>query len=247
MIKLQRPPKPMELTNDLQKQLTDEFKLTGKSVWNVEFIKLALLSLSHNKCCFCESCIVEESKYIEVEHFYPKSKYPDLVMEWDNLLPVCKKCNATKSAHDTKIEPIIDPTKDDPKRHLKLWNYRIKGVDDLGAMTVSVLNLNDQDRLVQKRFDIGNAVLTRIEGLNALLDEHPVEGRVNTKTKNRVVNGIKDLFQEGLPTSVYSATVATIMLTDNEFDTLKKKLILLNFWDDELIELEKSVQMVSLG
>ena len=43
MIKLDRTPKPVELTTALQVALTDEFKLTGKSVWNIDFIKKALL------------------------------------------------------------------------------------------------------------------------------------------------------------------------------------------------------------
>ena len=246
MIKLQRHPKPVELTDDLQKHLTDEFKLTGKPVWNVEFIKRTLLSLSHKKCCYCESSIVEESKYMEVEHFYPKSKYPDLVMKWDNLLPACKKCNASKRDHDTKKEPIIDPTKDTPKIHLRLHNFRVRGIDALGKMTVSVLNLNDQDRLVQKRFAIGNAVQERIENLNELVGEHCSEGHTNTKRENRIVHGIKALLKEGLPTSVYSATVATIILTYGEYQELKEKLMSLNLWDDDMVELEESVQALAL-
>jgi len=89
MIKLDRVPKPVELTKKLQLKLTDEFKLTGKSVWNIGFIKTHLLRFSNNKCCYCEANIVEESKYLEVEHFHHKDTYKDEVLEWENLLPSC--------------------------------------------------------------------------------------------------------------------------------------------------------------
>jgi len=115
MIKLDRTPKPVELTAELQVTLTDEFKSTGKSVWNVDFIKKGLLVFSNDKCCYCEANINEESKYLEVEHFHHKDTYKDEVLEWENLLPSCKKCNGTKNDHDTKLEPIIDPSKIDPK------------------------------------------------------------------------------------------------------------------------------------
>ncbi|KAF9659840.1 HNH endonuclease [Tenacibaculum mesophilum] len=246
MIKLDRTPKPVELTTKLQKELTTEFKLTGKSVWNLDFIKKGLLDFSNNKCCYCEANIKEESKYLEVEHFHHKDKYKDEVLEWKNLLPSCKKCNGTKNNHDTIIEPIIDPSLIDPKDHLKYWRYRIKGVDDLGKLTVSVLNLNDQDRLVIKRFEIGNAIQDKLEQLNELIDDYISGIQTSTRRKNRIVNGIKNLMKEGLPKAIYSATSATIILTDTEYNTLKNKLTQQHLWDSELKQLEIDISKGAL-
>jgi len=247
MIKLDRTPKPVELTNDLQVALTDEFKLTGKSVWNIDFIKKGLLGFSNDKCCYCEANINEESKYLEVEHFHHKDTYKDEVLEWDNLLPSCKKCNGTKNDHDTKLEPIIDPSKLDPRKHLKYWRYRIKGCDDLGKLTVSVLNLNDQDRLVKKRFEIGNAIQVKLEQLNELTDDYIIGVQTSTRRKNRIINGTKDLMKEGLPNAIYSATSATVILTDTEYETLKNKLTTLGFWDAELLQLEIDLNKTALN
>ncbi|MFH6998886.1 HNH endonuclease [Flavobacterium sp. FlaQc-57] len=230
------------MTPKLQVELTEEFKLTGKSVWNTDFIKKGLLSLSNDKCCYCEANINEESKYLEVEHFHHKGKYNDEVLEWDNLLPSCKKCNGTKNDHDTKLEPIIDPSIVEPKKHLKYWRYRIKGADDLGKLTISVLNLNDQDRLVKKRYEIGNAIQVRLEQLNEITDDFINGIQTSTRRKNRIINGTKDLMKEGLPNSIYSATTATIILTDIEFNTLKVKLVLLKFWDKEFSQLETDLE-----
>ena len=46
MIKLNRTTKPVQLTVDLQKKLTEEFKKTGKAVWNKDFLKKAFTIIS---------------------------------------------------------------------------------------------------------------------------------------------------------------------------------------------------------
>ena len=245
MIKLTRSPKPTKLTLKLQKTLTREFQATGKTVWNLEFLKEALLSFSNNKCCYCESNINEESKYMEVEHFHDKHSYPSEVIAWENLLPSCKKCNGTKGIHNTYLEPIIDPSKDDPKMHLKFWCYRIKGKNELGKLTISVLDLNNQDRLVIKRFLIGNAIHNKLEHLNELLDEYLNGIQTTTKRKNRIVNGLKEVMREGLPTSVYSATCAATILNDSDYNELKEKLEGENFWDNDFIDLEDSLSKIA--
>lgn len=241
MIKIIKTNKPVELTKKLQDELTEEFKLTGKAVWNKDFIKSNLLLSSNDKCCYCEANINEESKYLEVEHFHHKDLYKDEVLEWENLLPSCKKCNGTKNNHDTFIEPIIQPAKDNPSDHLILWRYRMKGKDELGKLTVSVLDLNNQDRLVKKRFEIGNALQEKLEFLNELLNEYIDGVQTSTRRKNRIINGTKNLLKEGLPSAIYSATSATIILTDPEYDDLKNKLINLNFWNEDFINLEKEI------
>lgn len=45
-----------------------------------------------NFCSYCERPFPED-----VEHKLPKARYPDLKVEWDNLLLACKSCNGTKN------------------------------------------------------------------------------------------------------------------------------------------------------
>lgn len=245
MIKLKQLEKPVELTLDLQKRLTDEFKSTGKPVWNLPFLKTALLKTSNNKCCYCETDISEESKYLEVEHFHHKDRYPNEVLEWENLLPSCKRCNGTKGAHDTISEPIINPTINNPNQHLKFWNFRIKAIDELGEMTISALNLNSQDRLVIKRFEIGSAIQIKLEQLNHLMKDVISEIQDGTRRKNIIINGLKDLLKEGLPTSIYSTTCATVILNDKEYYKLKGDLIKKGLWDKNLDDLEAELQKIA--
>ncbi|OZI09961.1 hypothetical protein BWI93_01065 [Siphonobacter sp. BAB-5385] len=88
MIRLKNDPPPAQLDLSKQTELTDRFLTTNTDVWKAKFITEAVYKLSYNKCCFTECKLLEEGKYPEVEHFYPKSLYPLKVVEWDNLLPI---------------------------------------------------------------------------------------------------------------------------------------------------------------
>jgi uncharacterized protein (TIGR02646 family) len=163
MISLQRAEKPAFLTVEKIQELTDEFKKTGKSVWNIDHIKTPLLSSSHGKCAYCECPLTTESNYMEVEHFEDKKNNPDKVVLWENLLPSCKKCNGSKSTHNVLVEPIVDPYTDNPKEHLALRLYRMRGKTDIGARTIDVTSLNNSSRLVFSRFQIGEKVSELVE------------------------------------------------------------------------------------
>ena len=115
MIQIERTPKPLKLTDAVQQELTSEFKKdNSKAVWGKTYIRKALLDMSNSKCCYCECLVGKGTKEMHVDHFQPKSIYPDLVVQWENLLPSCSQCNKSKSDHDTVQEPIINPTKDNP-------------------------------------------------------------------------------------------------------------------------------------
>lgn len=238
MIKLNKPPKPVRLTDAEILSLTNEFIKSGKSVWSKEFIREPLLLMSSEKCAYCETKINEESKYLEVEHFYHKDLYKGQVVEWDNLLPSCKKCNGTKGIHDAKVEPIINPCVQDPKEHLKLWLYRLKGKTALGKMTISVLNLNEPERLVLKRFQIGNALQDKLEDFNDLIDDVISGVQASTMRKNRITSGVKALLSNGLKDKEYAATYSTILINEPEFALLKSKMKKCHLWTTEHAELE---------
>lgn len=246
MIKLDRPKKPKELTEQEQASLTDMFKDSGKSVWSKEYIKAALSAMSSNKCAFCETKLGEESKYLEVEHFHHKDLYKNEVVDWDNLLPACRRCNGTKGKYDTKIEPIINPCITDPKIHLKLLNYRIKGIDDLGKNSVTVLNLNDQDRLVIKRFQIGNAIIAKIEEHIDLIDDVISGVQTSNIRKSRIKNNIETLLITGLKDKAYSATCSTMIINSEEFHELKGKMISTDLWEKRHSDLEHELRQYML-
>lgn len=62
----------------------------------------------------------------QLDHYYPKSKYPYLALSLYNMIPSCSTCNMSKSSLDTKIKPILYPYDeefgDDVKFEIKIKN-----------------------------------------------------------------------------------------------------------------------------
>jgi len=130
--------------------------------------------LYHKKCAYCESIL----DTFEIDQYRPKSKYYWITFEWSNLLPVCHKCNISKSdkfplKNETKriITPqilktewlansksfieedalILNPEIDNPEEHFSFFtDGRIEGLTEKGITTIYILNLN-RDALIQKR------------------------------------------------------------------------------------------------
>lgn len=240
MIRLHPVLCPAQLTDDKVKELTARYQREQHPVWNEKFIKDALLKLSHGKCCYCECSVNSGGSYLEVEHFHPKSLYPAEVVCWQNLLPACKRCNSHKSNHGTKQESIIHPVQDQPQDHLSLKNYRLYSKTQLGEKTIEVLDLNDRTRLVEKRFEIGDNLLMSLENLWYDLS-NLAEKSIHRKRKQLI-----DLMQEGTARYEYSATAATVILQDENYQKVKYWFIQKNLWDNELESVEKELQTVAL-
>lgn len=221
MIKLNRPDKPSDLTPELEKQLIDEYKKTEKSVWRKDYITSPLLKMSHNKCCYCETLLGVQARPMQVEHYHCKDIYPDEVVKWENLLPSCSQCNSNKSTLDTYKTPIIDPTTDNPKDYLYLKCYMIKSKDNTigskGRLTVDQLELNHRDRLVTPRIKIASEMSYK------LADIHEKTITLNLRTdgklynKSKIINTLVDILKMAQPDAEYSAFMATIILTDEDY------------------------------
>ena len=57
-------------------------------------VESALNAHTWGKCAYCEAVAAKD-----IEHFYPKSTYPQRMFSWDNFLRGCKNCNNAKLAH----------------------------------------------------------------------------------------------------------------------------------------------------
>lgn len=236
MIKIKRTAKPTELTDEIRDALTKQYKTTNEAVWNKPYIKKALLEMSHNKCAYCELKLSEEGKFLQVEHFHCKKLYPNEVVIWENLLPSCNRCNINKSSHDTISEPIINPCNDNPSDYLYMENYRIKSKNhnSLGQTTIDILYLNESESLVLPRFNIGNKVLDKIETIHELLISYANGTENSTRRKNKIINSLKELLRLAKPDKEYSATISTVIMSDDIYDSIKQTLLTLSLWDQEL-------------
>ncbi|MCU0393555.1 MAG: hypothetical protein MUE81_20765 [Thermoflexibacter sp.] len=247
MIRLQFVPPPPELTNEVIASLTAIYKDSEKSVWKQSYIERDLLKISFSKCCYCECKLNEESKYLEVEHFYPKSLFPDLVVVWDNLLPSCKRCNGNKNNHNTQLEPIIHPIKDNPKDYLILKAYRFypKNKSMIGKTTIEVIDLNDRERLVKKRFEIGDKLLEQLENLFNDLQDFENQQIDNLRKERRLKRQLRNLMNECLPQAEYSATTATVLLQSEAYLDIKQKFTNLQWWNLEFEQTESQMKAIA--
>lgn len=118
-------------------------------------VKDELVKMFHGKCAYCESKITVVT-YGAIEHFRPKSEYPDLTFEWSNLLLSCDVCNdgshkGTNFPLDVNGKSLlIDPTDGvtDLNTHLEFaWDAvaslaSVYGRDDLGKTVETIFDLN---------------------------------------------------------------------------------------------------------
>ena len=99
------------MSDDVVSALTAKFIADKTPVWKQAYIEAALLAMPYRKCAYCETLILDEAKYLEIEHFRNKDDFPTLVVDWANLLPSCKRCNLKKGTHNVEVDGmIIDPT-----------------------------------------------------------------------------------------------------------------------------------------
>lgn len=235
MIPLQQPPKPDYLTDEKVQELTNQYQLDAKNtVWNKPAIKEPLLKSSNKKCAYCECILQETDSYCQIEHFHPKSLYPQEVVVWENLLPACGRCNAPKGNHDTVDIPIINPYKDVPKEHLSTQGCRLYSKTEIGKMTIKVLNLNDYDRLCIPRFKLCNEVhekLGYIKDTTDLLDQR---------------NRLHSLLTACSKSGEFSAFCSHALHSNIDYTNIKNLLSENEYWDDELAKLDEETKSIAL-
>jgi hypothetical protein len=241
MIQLQAVPAPPELTSEVVAKLTTKFQEDGSSVWKQDYIKKALLEMSNYKCAYSEIRLQEEGKYMEVEHFLPKSVHPDKVLEWDNLLPASKFCNGKKL---DRIHPIVHPVRDNPKEHLYMIENVIHGKSQKGRNSVIILGLNDPDNLLKPRYEIRFATQNELHKQYAQVinfSENP-----NKNQELEIIHALENLLKNGNRKEAYSATIATTILNDPHYSEIKRIFKEQNIWSKELEKLEEELIFCSL-
>jgi hypothetical protein len=241
MIKLTRLDKPETLTEDIMEELRTRFINEQKPVWKREDIYQTLLESSNEKCAYCGCVINIEDSYMEVEHFHPKSLYPSEVISWENLLPICKRCNSSKGNFDTKSNPFINPYDNDPKDHLCLEAYRLypKNSSIHGENTIAKLKLNDHEKLGVSIYKFCNELLQKLEQLLIQLKESK---DISIRHDELLVTILSNC-QESSP---FTAFAASQLHTSSIYKEIKEIFINKNKWTDELSSLDSNSRKFTL-
>lgn len=208
----------------------EKIKLVSK--YNHKDVKDALIKSSFGKCAFCES-FPSESGNIEIEHFYPKSIYPEETFNWMNFLPSCRKCNGSKFNHDTKKEPIINPYDIEPNDVFMYDLINIKEKDtkfkDMAKKTIEVCSLNSQ-RLWKPRSQILVAIHQYKSDLNMLIEEYqkastPKKRENKLKNIKESIDRIEDLMK---PSERFSGFSKFYIESSFEYQEAKKIISSIN-------------------
>lgn len=138
----------------------------------------------HKKCAFCESAITHVS-YGEIEHFKPKSSYPELCFNWENFLLSCSICNnvsnkGNKFPLQDEGGPLINPTQENPD---DFFNFDYDGTlnkfivipkHPRSVTMLNIIKLNRED-LLEHRTQVLVKIIKIIEDI---LESDPT--RLNT-------------------------------------------------------------------
>jgi hypothetical protein len=243
MIKLNLPQEPPELTAQ-KARLTAEYREKKKTVWSEgavgETLKRVLCEMTHNKCAYSEAPLETNGSVKHIEHFYPKSIYPERVVEWGNLLPTCATCNAGKGKLDVGKTPIVNPLRDDPKDYLYVEGFRYRACDQkgVGQRTIDVLRLNNLAQFGVPRFKAAQYIVEAIER---------VLRQADTIADYLLRGEVLQLMEEAGPSHPYSAVIATHLLYED--DGLAKLETLLRergAWDEHLEAAKQTLLSVAM-
>lgn len=110
---------------------------------------------TRKRCMYCL-----DSHGTDIEHFWPKTPYPEKMFVWPNLLLCCTECGRFKGdrfplAEDQPL--LVDPTAEDPWLHLDFdpvtgnvvarFDVRANDWSPKGLETVEVLQLDRREAL----------------------------------------------------------------------------------------------------
>ncbi|GGE14064.1 MULTISPECIES: HNH endonuclease family protein [Sphingobacterium] len=244
MIKLEYALAPIELSEDFIKQNTEEYKKKSTHVWGVNFIKEGVYNSSFGKCCYSESQLNVEGKYMEIDHFFPKIHFPHLILEWTNLLPSNKKCNTTKGDLNPLEIKIINPYSDNPKEHLYVKNFRYYHLTPIGKNTIDYTAINDYSHFTKVRSEICLEIIDELDYLNDNLTE-AISSKSLRKT-TITINKIKNLLKNGFRTQTYAAVISTTILADVKFIEIREILTRNEKWDSELNDIISELEYCAL-
>jgi uncharacterized protein (TIGR02646 family) len=92
--------------------VTPPISLSARRSYKEVDVVDTLEKLFHSKCAYCESKYTHLMP-VDIEHFRPKSKYPWLEFDWNNLLPSCIDCNRKRYQDVQDEENKLAGKKDD--------------------------------------------------------------------------------------------------------------------------------------
>lgn len=235
MIKIVRSSAPALLTSAFIADGVARFCRDGSPVWHHDEIREKLFAMSQGKCAYCELPLGQGAAYLEVEHFFAKKHHPHRVLDWDNLLPACRRCNGRKGDWDVAPagQMVVDPTSSSPQEHIRLDEaYRPVGLTKEGETTVLEIDLDDILRLGVQRYTLGETFKRKLEELSDLYASLP--GEASAIKRRSVVRKVKEALEKCHNDQPLSAVVSTVLMRSRAYEELRGLMIAAGDWDAQL-------------
>ncbi|MCA4132648.1 HNH endonuclease [Arthrobacter sp. M4] len=163
MRSLKKLPEPEVVTAN-QKVWTEKYleaKTTGQklpSAWSHPKIRETLQAETDSRCAYCDSHLAHVASS-HIEHYRPRSLYPELVVAWENLTVACPRCNSSKSDLFSEDLPFINPFLDEPDEHFVFFGELVLAPSSQrGEYTISELGLNNDDLMSARKRRLNNIV-----------------------------------------------------------------------------------------
>ena len=90
----------IQLARERKERLDEAKRFYSSPEWNL--IREQVIKEKGRVCSECKKYI-RNNKDVTVDHIRPRSKYPDLALEKQNLRVLCRRCNSSKGDKDSEI------------------------------------------------------------------------------------------------------------------------------------------------
>ena len=189
--------------NHTSEEIKNEWNAFTKSVLKKKTLE-NLKEMFKNCCAYCEGKYVVTSSS-QIEHFKPKSLYPNLMFDYNNMNLSCELCNKAKL--NKFDEKLINPTVDEPYEHIQFKAYMIVPKDERGKTTIDMFKLNSNERVNIKKAKY-IPIYNRLEIIKEEVDNIKLEKeKVNEwfiKLLTQTVEEMEETFEDGFEyTSMY--------------------------------------------
>lgn len=189
MIRVTRTAEPAALRRNrarwqaaLDSATTPEARQKAQAKYRHADVQAALRAMFDGNCAYCESKF-DHVAHGHIEHFWPKSVYPERTFDWKNLLWACPICNSdhkgdTFPLADDGTPLLIDPTAEEPSEHLAfVWDPEtglatVGATTERGRATCETVGLNREALRRQRSRRVAQMLaLAKIPGGEELLRE----------------------------------------------------------------------------
>ncbi len=162
MIHVDQKPEPADFDNEVREPGLAFLKSSlglkkvdwkGREYWRraIPHLRKAYSSI----CAYTCHWISVDTGSETVEHFLPKSKYPDLAYDWANYRLVCSRMNGRKGDHEDVLDPFL--VRDGmfeltfPGMLVRPCNGLPRNEREAVEKTIARLKLNDDETSVRAR------------------------------------------------------------------------------------------------